>query len=291
MRKIDILLATLVAFVWGGSYISIKYTVMEIPGLLSIAIRYLMVSLVLLPFVERPTRLNFKDIYAAALVMGVFCLGLLYYGTSLGLDTNLTVIVMQLATPISVIIARFSLKEKLTLQAVIGMALAFIGMLVVVGSPSFRGNYTALIFVLFAAFFFAVYYVQSKKLKSLSPLSLLCWTNLIATPHLFIISYFLEGNPFELMQGVTYKLWVSLFYSVTIVSIVGMGVWVYLLRKYSVHKVAPFNLLVPFFGILLSGIFLGEVISWYIIVGVTVTVVGIALSQITFSSFLKNKEV
>ena len=291
MRIKDILLATLVSIVWGGSYIAVKYTVMEIPGLLSIAIRYLMVFSMLLPFVQRPSRANFKDLYAISLVIGVFCHGLLYYGASLGLDANLAVIVMQLSIPFSIVIARFSLKEYITPSSAMGVIISFAGMLVVVGAPNFNGRFVAFILVFFSAFFLAVYSIQSKKLKAIPPLSLLCWSNLIAAPHLFIISYFLEGNPLDLIEAGTFRLWVSLLYLVIFSSIIGMWAWVHLLRIYSINKVDPFNLLVPCFGVSLSSLILDEVMSWYIIVGTIVTVVGIALSQMKSLPFLKNKEV
>ena len=290
MKIRDIILATLVALIWGGSYIAIKYTVMEIPGLLSIAIRYSFIALILIPFVPSPNRASFKDLYSNSLVVGVFCLGILYYGMSLGFDTNLTTIIMQLTAPIAIVIARFTFKEPFTLHSSLGIIIAFSGMLIVVGAPQFNNNYLAFFMVLCAAFFLAVYNIQSKKLKAIPPLSLVCWTNLIAAPHLFLMSYFFEGNPFELVQEVSYKVWVSLFYSVVISSCIGLGTWIYLLHKYPINKVIPFNLLVPFFGILLSGIILGEIPTWHIIIGALVTVAGIALSQMKSLPFLKNKE-
>ena len=171
MKKTDTLLAILVPLIWGGSYIAIEYIVIEIPGLLSIAIRYSLIALILVPFVPRPNRANFKDLYATSLVVGVFCLGVLYYGMSLGIDTNLTTIIMQLTTPISVIIARFAFKEPFTLRSSIGIIIAFSGMLIVVGAPSFNSNYLAFTMVFFSAFFLAVYNIQSKKLKAIPAIS------------------------------------------------------------------------------------------------------------------------
>ena len=137
MKRSDILIAILVSFAWGSNFIAVKYTVIEIPGLLSIALRFLMVGLLLMPFVPRP-RTNFRDIYSIALVMGVFYLGTLYYGLYLGINTSLAIIVMQLNIPISIIIARFALKEHFTLSSVLGVSLALIGVFIVVGTPEIK---------------------------------------------------------------------------------------------------------------------------------------------------------
>ena len=278
MKKIDMLIALLVAFAWGSNFIAAKFTIIEVPGFLGLAIRFLMTAIILLPFVPRP-KIDFKDLYVASIVFGVFYLGLLYYGLHLGVNTSLAIILMQLNIPISIVIARIVLKENFTLKTVLGVSVAFVGMLVVVGTPQAIGNHSAIMIILFSAFFCAIFNIQSRRLKAVPALSLVCWTSLIASPHLFIISYFIDGNPLELIQGTSYMLWVALLYSVLVASLVGITFWVYLLQKYPVHKVLPFNLLVPFFGVSLSIIFLGEMPSWHVFVGGGMILSGIVITN------------
>lgn len=291
MKKLDILFALIVAFVWGSNYISLKYTIIEIPGLLSIAIRFTITAIVTLPFVSLPNRANFQDLYITSLVMGIFYLGLLYFGMHLGLNTTLTIIVMQLNIPISVLIARFALKEHFSLSSAIGIIVAFIGMIIVVGSPHLNGNYQALIVIIFSSIFCAMFNIQSRKLSSIPPITLLCWMNLIAAPHLYIMSYFLEGNPLNLIQGTTMTLWAAILYTALVSSIIGVGLWIYLLQKYPVYKVTPFHLLVPLFGVSLSIIMLGDELSWHIYVGGIITLLGIALSQQRVLPYMVNKRL
>jgi O-acetylserine/cysteine efflux transporter len=288
MRKFDILLGLLVAFAWGSNFIAVKYTVIEIPGLLSIALRFSITALLLLPFVPRP-KTNFKDIYYLALILGIFYLGLLYYAIYLGINTSLAIITAQLHIPISIIIARFALKEHFTLSTILGIILSFIGVIIVVGTPQLTGNHTAFILVLISAFFCAMVSVENRKLQMIPPLSLLCWTNLIAAPHLFVMSYFIEGNPFMLLEGTTNTLWIALIYSVLVASLVGIGLWIYLLQSYPIHKVIPFNLLVPFFGVSLSIALLGDIPSWHIILGGILILCGIAISHTRILPLLTNK--
>lgn len=288
MKRSDILIAILVAFAWGSNFIAVKYTVIEIPGLLSIALRFLLTSLLLVPFVQKP-KTSFKNIYSFALIMGIFYLGLLYYGLYLGISTSLSVIIMQLNIPISIIIARITLKEHFTLSSMLGIILAFAGVITVVGAPQLTGNKTAFVMLLLAAFFCAIFNIQSRKLQSIPPLTLLAWSNLIATPHLLLMSYFLEGNPFELLEGVTIKLWGALIYSVIIAGLIGITLWIYLLQTYPVYKVMPFNLLVPLFGVSLSVIVLGDLPSNYTYIGGILIISGVALSQLRIIPFFVNK--
>ena len=290
MKRSDIIIALLVAFAWGSNFIAVKYTVIEIPGLLSIALRFLMTALLLLPFVPRP-KSNFRDIYSLALVMGVFYLGLLYYGLYLGINTSLTIIIMQLNIPISIVIARFALKEHFNLSSVLGITLAFIGVIIVVGTPHLTGNHVAFVMLLISALFCAVFNIQSRKLQMIPPLSLLCWSNLIAAPHLLLMSYFLEGNPLELLEGTTSRLWGALLYSVIVASFIGIALWIYLLQTYPVHKVMPFNLLVPFFGVSLSMLILGDIPSWHIFLGGAIILSGIAISHARILPLLVNKRL
>lgn len=288
MKKSDIIIAILVAFAWGSNFIAVKFAIIEIPGFLSIAIRFFLGGLILLPFVSRP-KVQFGDLYSVSLVFGVFYLGLLYYGMYLGIDTNLAIILMQLNIPIAIIIARLVLKEHFTLSSIIGTIIAFIGSLIVIGTPNLIENNSSFIIIIFSALFCAIFNIQNRKFKEIPVLSLVCWMNLIASPHLFLISYFIDGSPIDLLKGTSHILWISILYSIIIASFLGIGLWVHLLQKYPIYKILPFNLLVPFFGISLSILFLGEIPSWHIFLGGSITICGIAISHIRLLPFIVNK--
>ena len=279
MKKLDILTAILVSLVWGSNFIAIKMTVIEIPGLLTLAIRFLLTSLILLPFTSKP-KIKFITLYKISLVFGILYMGMLYYGMHLGLNTNLTIILMQSNIPISVVIAKLFLKENVSLKSLIGIGVAFSGMLVVVGTPLLTGNILAAVSITFSAIFYAVFNIQSRQFKEIPALSLLCWSCLISTPYLFLLSYFIDGSPLELIKEVSYIAWGAMAYSVIISGIFGITAWIYLLQTYPVHKVLPFNLLVPFFGFSLSILVLKEIPCWHIILGGVITLLGIAITQI-----------
>ncbi len=279
MKKFDVCIAFLVAFFWGSNFTAVKLSIIEIPGLLALSLRFLLTAIILLPFITKP-KISFAKLYLVSLVFGIFYIGLLYYGMHLGLNTSLTIILIQLNIPFSIIIARIFLKESLTLKTILGVAIAFLGMAVVAGTPHLIGNNVAVFILLLSAFFYAIFNIQSRKLKEIPPSSLLCWTSLISMPHLFMISYFIDGNPIDLMQNLSHIGWASIIYSAAISGALGITLWIYLLQKYPISQVMPFNLLVPFFGISISILLLDEIPSWHIIVGGLITLGGIAVTQV-----------
>lgn len=179
MTRMDILIAILVSFVWGSNFVAVKLTLIEIPGLLALAIRFLLTSLILLPFAPYP-KISFSKLYAVSMVFGLLYMGSLYYGMHLGLNTNLTIIMMQLNIPISVLIAKIFLKEESSLKSLIGIGIVFAGMIIVVGTPHLTGNGSAALVIGFSSFFYAIFNIQNRKLKEFSALSLFCWMSLIS---------------------------------------------------------------------------------------------------------------
>lgn len=284
MKKIDIFIAILIAFCWGSNYIAIKLAIHDAPAFFSTAIRFLCTAVILLPFLTKPNK-NFADFYAISVVFGVFHIAVLYFAMRLGIDTSLSVILMQINIIFAVLIAKFALKEHFTLQVAIGVILAFIGMIIVVGSPKTLSNPIGVLLIIFSAFACAIFSILNRRLKNVPALSIVGWTNLISTPHLFLISYFFEGSPLEMVTGLSLKYWLSVGYSVVVSSIFGIALWVYLVQKYEIYKIVPFKLLVPFFGVSLSMVILKEKPELHVILGGVVTILGIAISN---ANLLKN---
>lgn len=279
----DILLALLIAFIWGLNYVAMKVTAMEMPGFLSAALRFALTALFLIPVARKPD-ISFKKLYYISLISGAY-IGLIYYSMHLGIDTCLGVIIMQLNAPLTILIARIILKETFTKESIVGMGISLVGVIIVVGAPSSVGNSYSLFIMLLAALCCAGFSVKSKEVSQIEPLNLIFWTHLIAAPHLLIVSSILEVNPLEYIHNFSSNFWVCLLYSILFSCIFGIAARIYLLRKYEVHKVVTFNLLVPFFGVSSSMLFEHHIPSWHILVGGVVIMIGITVSQTKISIF------
>lgn len=281
----DVCLAVLIALIWGLNYVAMKLTAIEMPGFLSAAVRFILTAIILLPFATRP-KISFNKLYYISVISGAY-IGLIYYSLYLGINTCLGIILMQLNAPFTILIARISLKEEFTLESLIGMGIALIGVITVVGAPSAVGDGFAVFVMLGAAFCCAIFSVKSKESNKVSPLNLIFWTHLIAAPHLFLVSNILDGNSLNYFDNLSNQFWFYLMYSILLSCIFGIAIRIYLLRKYPVHKVVSFNLLIPFFGVISSMIFEKNIPSWHIFVGGAIIMVGIGITQSKFWKFGK----
>lgn len=285
MKIKDIIIAIFISLIWGGNYVAMKLTTVEVPGFLSAAIRLFLTALVLFPFISK-IDIKVKRLYPISLVVGAY-IGLVYYAMHLGINLYLGIILKQFNAVFAILIANIVLKEPFTIEGVLGMIVAFIGMVIVVGTPDAIGNSFAALVVLVATVFCAIFSVKSKVLKNIPSITLIFWTSLIASPHLFLLSYFLEGSPLKFIQDTDYTFWLYLSYSIFVSCILGISLRIYLLRKYPVYKVVPFNLLIPFFGFSFSAIVGESMPSWYVLSGGMIIVFGIAITQVRLKELFK----
>src|ERR1700743_1283699 len=104
MSAIQIFCAVAVTLLWGYQFVVIKVGVTEFPPLFFLALRFLVIALLLVPFVKRPTRQQLGAIAAISLFLGGLNFGLFYVGLGLG-SGSLSAVAYQLATPFTVLLA------------------------------------------------------------------------------------------------------------------------------------------------------------------------------------------
>src|SRR5438046_3198191 len=83
MSAIQIVCAVAVPLLWGYQFVVIKVGVTEFPPLFFLALRFLAIALLLVPFVKKPTRQQFGPIAAISIFLGGLNFGLFYVGLGL----------------------------------------------------------------------------------------------------------------------------------------------------------------------------------------------------------------
>src|SRR5882757_8728411 len=129
MSAIQIVCAVAVSLLWGYQFVAIKVGVMEFPPLFFLALRFLAIALLLIPFVKRPTRQQFGPIAAISVFLGGLNYRLFYVGLGLG-SGSMSAVAYQLATPFTVLLAWPLLAERPSLTTSAGVVLAFVGVVV-----------------------------------------------------------------------------------------------------------------------------------------------------------------
>lgn len=133
----DLLELLFLAAVWGGSFLFLRIAAPEIGPVWLIETRILLAGLILLPFLARRNLLGeVRKKFIPLFIVG--CLNtaipfLLIAFSSLYLSAGFNAILNATAPLFGTIIAFFWLKEKFTLNRIVGFAVGFAGVIVLVG--------------------------------------------------------------------------------------------------------------------------------------------------------------
>ncbi|WP_063683210.1 DMT family transporter [Bradyrhizobium stylosanthis] len=279
MSAIQIVCAVAVPLLWGYQFVAIKVGVAEFPPLFFLALRFLAIALLLVPFVKRPTRRQLGPVIAISIFLGGLNFGLFYVGLGLG-SGSMSAVAYQLATPFTVLLAWPLLAERPSLTTSAGVALAFAGVVVLAAEPGLSARPLPLLLVIGAAFAFAVSNVLTKRYGPFDPLMLMGWSSLLTVPQVLLMSLLLEYGQLASLASADGRGWLALAYTIFIGGIVGFSLWFWLIARCSMSRVAPFGLLLPVFALMSSVLFLGDEVTPKLIVGGLLAISGVAMTQI-----------
>ena len=279
MSAIQMICAVAVPLLWGYQFVVIKVGVTEFPPLFFLALRFLAIALLLVPFGRRPTRQQFGPVAAISIFLGGLNFGLFYVGLGLG-SGSMSAVAYQLATPFTILLAWPLLAERPSSTTSAGVMLAFIGVVVLAGEHGSSANALALLLVIGAAFSFAVSNVLTKRYGPFDPFMLMGWSSLLTVPQVMLMSRVFENGQLASLVSADERGWLALAYTIFIGGIAGFGLWFWLIARCSIDRVAPFGLLLPVFALISSVLFLGERMTPKLIVGGLLAISGVAIAQV-----------
>lgn len=274
-----IFLALITVFLWGFNFVVIKVGVMVMPPLFLTALRYFFAAVPLIFFLPRP-KVPWQHMVVYGMVMGCAQFGLLYTAIKWGLPAGLASLVMQSQAFFTMALAVTLLGEIPLKSHVAGAVIAFSG-LAVIGLE--RLNISAMVPLLMsvgAAFSWAIGNIVNRKVGRVNAVSFVAWTSLVPVLPLIALSLLLEG-PQAIAAGMaTANLMTVLVvaYMAYGATIVGAGIWSFLLLRYPAGTVAPFSLLVPIVGFIGAYYAFDEEITLLEIIGSALVVAGLALN-------------
>lgn len=275
MPLIGVVAALVVVVLWGGNFVAAKVAITDVPPYFVTAIRFALLSLLLSPFLKVPKSAA-RDIIGYALIMGVGHFAIMFYALQY-LDISTSGIVLQLGTPFVVLLAWLMLKEKFGIWRMAGMGIAFSGIVVLIGVPTVGVDVPSLLVLVVAAFMWALGSIRAKQIPDISPFSLIAWMALIAAPLTLGMSYVWEADQMLRLENAESRFWIALIYMTLASSIAGYGLWYWLLKRYDVTAVAPYNLLVPLIAVALGVTIMGDELTATKIIGGGMILAGVAL--------------
>ena len=251
----------------------------SVPPILMASLRMGLVFILLLPFLK--FKITQKK-YLKSLIIFSLCMGVMVYvfmNLSLFHSSIISPIILgsQLAIPFGIIASAFLLNENISKNKWLLILTSFIGILIIFFDPKISDNFLGLFYASLMALFFGLAQVYSRQLKEISLSLINASTGLFGFIILFIISFFVEGEPINNIKLINLDSWILIAYQAIIVSLCAHLLMFYLYKFYTVGKIFPFYSLFPIFGISLSFLIFGEVPSILFFIGGIIVITSVIL--------------
>jgi O-acetylserine/cysteine efflux transporter len=267
----------LVQLLWGVNFAVAKFGLDDFSPIFFVALRFTLVAILLVFVVGLPKRSMLKQLLPLSVTMGAMHFTLIFLGMR-NLDAATSSIAVQLQTPFAAIMAAFFLGEKLGWRRIVGMIVAFAGVLLIAGEPRFSENPWPLLSVIAAALVWAAGNIQVKALgDQVDAVQLNGWIAILAAPQLLVASWLIEGPQWQHIPEVSWTGWGALLFQAVVIAIFTYWIWYNMMRRYPVNQVMPFTLLLPMIGVAAGALMRGEEITWQMIVGGLATVAGVGI--------------
>ncbi len=272
-----IALMALVQVLWGVNFAIAKFGIDYFAPIFFVALRFTLVAVLLVFVVGLPKRAMLRQLIPLSVTMGVMHFILIFLGMK-NLDAATSSIAVQLQNPFAAILAAIFLGETLGWRRILGMVIAFAGVLLIAGEPRFSENPWPLLAVIGAALVWAIGNVQVKSLgDGIDAVTLNGWIAILAAPQLLLASWLIEGPQWSHIPEVGWQGWASLLFQAIVIAIFTYWIWYNMMRRYPVNQVMPFTLLLPMIGVAAGAVLRGEDITWQMVVGGLATVAGVAI--------------
>lgn len=274
-----VLLALLVVAIWGFNFVVIKLSVEAFPPILAAALRFAAAAFPAVLFV-RPPKAPWYIVLGFGLAFGVALYGFLNLSISLGMPAGLASLVLQTQAFFTMMLAFLLLGERPSRFQVIGAVIAFSG-IAVIGSEHVQGTgLVPLVLVLMAALSWGLANVLTKKAGTVNAISFTVWGVLAAPVPLLVLSLLTEGWPAisTALSGFSWSDVALVAFLAYPATLLGGGIWSWLLGRHPASVVAPFTLLVPITGLASGYLVLGETVTGVEIAGGVLVICGLIVT-------------
>ena len=274
-----VLLALLVVAIWGFNFVIIKLSVEALPPILAAGLRFVAAALPAVFFI-RPPKAPWWVVVAFGLSFGFALYGFLNLAIAWGMSAGLSSLVLQTQAFFTMALAFVLLGERPNRFQIIGALIAFAGIGVIAVERLAATALLPLGMTLLAALSWGLANVLTKKAGRVNALAFTVWGSLAAPLPLIGLSLLVEG-PRVVLGALTSFGWQEagliafLAYPATLL---GGGIWSWLLGRHPASTVAPFTLLVPITGLLSGYLVLGETITPIEIGGAVLVISGLVVT-------------
>ncbi|MCF6195095.1 MAG: EamA family transporter [Emcibacter sp.] len=271
-----IMLAFLVSLVWGVNFVVMKIGLDSLSPFLFVAFRFALVLLLLFPWL-RIVKGHMWLILAIGLCLGGLHFAFAIMGLELAENVTSVVVIVQLHVPLTLIMAHFLLKERLSYWRGGGILVAFLGVLIITFDPAIVEERLAIIIIFVATLLYSLGAILMRKLKNVGVFNTQAWTAVVGFPILLSLSLTTESGQVAQVMAMGFTGWAAIFYTAVLSSVVGYGGMNFLLKHHPVTLIAPILLSTPVFATVAAVITFGDELTPRFLAGASLTMLGLGV--------------
>jgi O-acetylserine/cysteine efflux transporter len=279
----DLAVALVMNLLWGLNIVAVKMAVEATSPSVASLLRMTIVFAICAPALRLvPGRMG--TILLLGLANGA--LFMILTNLSLAVSSNVSALAIagQLGVPFSLLLAVLFLGERIHWPRILGMALAFGGVVLLVFDPAAARELPGLALAALASLVFAVGSLLQRRLAGVPVLTLYAWIGLVGTLVIAPLAWLLE--PASLAAVPDLRLgglgWIA--FSAIGSTLLGHGGMAWLLQRHPLTTVAPLTLGSPVVAVLASSAFFKTPLTPVMIAGGVVTLAGVAVITVRSSA-------
>lgn len=280
-----VLLAMAVAVMWGLNFIAIDASLQHFPPMFLVALRFALIAIPTMLFVKRPD-VPLRWLIGYGLGFGTLQFLFLYWGMATGMPTGLASLVLQASGPFTMLLGATLLRERVTGPQVIGILVAVGGLTVVGWQRAEQASVIPFLLTLAGALGWSIGNICNRQARAANPLHLTLWMSVVPPLPMLALALIVEG-PLRIGDSLidfgdpgAVGAVLGLLYTVVIGTVLGSGLWTWLMSHHPAGVVAPFSMLVPITGMTAAWLILGETATLPEILGGLLVVGGVLLGSL-----------
>lgn len=272
----------IIYFVWASTYVGIAFMVEEIPphtgsGFRFVTAGLLISTLILLTKGPKHLFVDKKQV-RNAMFIGFILIGLatpLIAVASQYIGSGLIALLVAM-TPVCVAILRFIFGDKPNWKTVLGISIGIIGVAILVRPTPGQGWYTLIPIASTVLWAIGSFWAQKIELPK-SALTTAAWQTLFGGTCAIGVGFLRGEETLLFFQARELETWVAFFY-ISIMGAIAYSAYAFLLDNAPISLVATYAFVNPVVAVFLGAVLRNELITFTILTGGFIVVLGIALT-------------
>jgi len=272
----DLFVALVINIMWGLNIIASKMAVEAIGPFTAVALRQAVVFIVCFTALRIvPGRM--RPLLLLGVLSGAAFLVIINLSLLVTKNVSTLAIASQLGAPFSLLLGIVFLKEKIHLPRMIGIGLAFAGVVVLVFDPSGQPEYLGLGLTAISALIWAIGSLIQRQLRGVPVLTIYAWIGVIGTIILVPVAWHFEPATIRALPDLPLRDFGWVIFSAIGSSVLGQGGMAWLLQRHPISTVIPLTLASPVIAVVAASWFFETPLTPVMILGGILAMAGVTI--------------